>query len=368
MGLPVAEWDKRADMIVHEAEPYNAEPPLHGLAGKRLTAVESFYSRNHGPVPRLDPATWRLCVDGLVDQVLELSLEDLKDRFEARSLTATLQCAGNRRAGFLAVRDIPGEDPWRGGATSTARWTGVLLADVLAAAGLQGTAAHVEFAAPDFSDLADPPQPYAGSVPVGKAVSGAVLLAWGMNGQPLPALHGGPVRVVVPGWVGARSVKWVQRVTARTTPSDGYFQATAYRLLAADADADLSAAGPGTGVSLGPVALNTEVLEPADGASVPAGGTDVTGYAFAGDGRGVARVEVSADCGRTWIQAEVEDQDGPWSWQLWRARVVLDPGEVVLTARAWDTAGVAQPQHAEHLWNPKGYFNNSWPEVGVTVT
>ncbi len=362
----MASWGKRADMVVHEAEPYNAEPPLRALAGAPLTPVESFYSRNHGPVPQLESQTWRLRVDGLVGRVLELSLDELKDRFQARTVTATLQCAGNRRSGFLAVRDIPGEDPWRGGATSTARWTGAALADVLVAAGIQPTAAHVEFTAPDVSELADPPQPYAGSVPVAKATSPEVLLAWQMNGRPLPAVHGGPVRVVVPGWIGARSVKWLQRISARTEPSDGYFQATAYRLLPAEADP--SAAGPGTGLSLGPVALNSEILRPSDGASVPAGPTEVTGYAFAGDGRGVARVEVSADGGRTWSQADLDDQDGPWAWQLWRATLDLRPGPVTLTARAWDTTGAAQPEAAEHLWNPKGYINNSWPTAGITAT
>lgn len=362
----MAVWGKRMDMVVHEEEPYNAEPPLWGLAGDRLTPVGSFYSRNHGPVPTLDPVLWRLRVDGLVEQVLELSLAELKDRFEAQTLTATLQCAGNRRAGFLAVRAIPGEDPWRGGATSTARWTGVLLADVLAAAGLRATAAHVEFAASDVSELADPPQPYAGSVPVAKACAGAVLLAWGMNGQPLPAVHGAPVRVVVPGWIGARSVKWVDRITVRASPSDGYFQATAYRLLPADTDP--ATAGPGAGLSLGPIALNTEILDPPAGASMPAGSTQVSGYAFAGDGRGVARVEVSGDDGRTWVQADLDEQDGPWTWQLWQVGLDLDPGPVRLTARAWDTGGAAQPDSAEHLWNPKGYVNNSWARAEITVT
>ena len=175
--------------------------------------------------------------------------------------------------------------------------------------------------------------------------------------------------MVVPGWIGARSVKWVQRVTARTLPSDGYFQATVYRLLPADADADADSAtaGPGGGRSLGPVALNTEIRRPCAGASVPGGPTDVAGYAFAGDGRGVARVEVSADRGRTWAQADVDDQDGPWAWQLWQARMKLDPGPVTLTARAWDTACAAQPETAEHLWNPKGYVNNSWAHAEVTA-
>ena len=358
-------WGKRADMVVHEAEPYNAEPPLSALDGRMVTPVESFYSRNHGPVPDLDAGAWRLEVGGLVEQPLELSLAQLREGFAATTVTATLQCAGNRRAGFLPVRDIPGEHPWRGGVTSTATWIGIRLADVLAEAGLRDGAAHVEFTAPDVSQLADPPQPYAGSVPVAKACSGGVLLAWGMNGQPLPAVHGGPVRVVVPGWIGARSVKWVQRVTARAEPSPGYFQARAYRLLPADADPD--PAGPGAGLSLGPVALNCEILDPSDGASVRSGRGRVSGYAFAGDGRGVARVEVSADGGRSWVQAAVDVQDGPWSWQLWQAEVDLPPGVATLVARAWDTTGAAQPESPAHLWNPKGYVNNSWARAEITV-
>lgn len=358
----MAAWGKRADMVVHGAEPYNAEPPLSALAHAPLTPIEAFYTRNHGPVPELDPDTWRLRVGGLVDRALELSLDELTERFAPATVTATLQCAGNRRAGFLAVADVPGEDPWRGGATSTATWTGVRLADVLAAAGIRPAGAHVEFAAPDVCELPDRPEPYAGSVPVAKACAAEVLLAREMNGRPLPAVHGAPVRVVVPGWIGARSVKWVQRITVRAEPSAGHFQTTAYRLQPADADPSDE-----TGLSLGPVALNSEILRPADGAAVPAGPTEVTGYAFAGDGRGVARVEVSADGGRSWVQADVEDQDGPWSWQLWRTTVHLRPGPATVTARAWDTTGAAQPERPEHLWNPKGYLNNSWPSITLAA-
>jgi len=159
-----------------------------------LTPLESFYSRNHGPIPQLDSQTWRLRVDGQVEHVLELSLAELRERFTEQTLVATLQCAGNRRAGLIEVRDIPGEDAWGPCATSTAEWTGVRLADVLAAAGLRPEAVHVAFAAPDISQLADPPQPYGGSITAKKAQGGEVLLAWAINGQPLPAVHGAPVR------------------------------------------------------------------------------------------------------------------------------------------------------------------------------
>jgi sulfite oxidase len=357
-------WGKREDMVVHQIEPYNAEPPPCALADQVLTPLDTFYSRNHGPVPDLDPASWRLTVDGLVDSPLTLSLEDLRSRFPERTMTATLQCAGNRRADFMEFRDIPGEDPWGPGATSTARWSGAGLADVLAGAGLRPEAAHIAFAAPDVSDLADPPQPYGGSIPVAKATTDGVLLAWAMNDRPLPRVHGAPVRVVVPGWIGARSVKWLQRVTAQGQPSGNYFQATAYRLLPAEADP--ARAGPGDGISLGPVALNTAILRPGDGSRLLPGRTEITGYAYAGEDRRVVRVDVSLDEGRSWIQVDLDEQAGPWTWRHWRTTVHLGEGETVITARAWDTTAATQPESARHLWNPKGYANNSWSRVHVT--
>lgn len=359
-------WGKRGDMVVHEQDPYNAEPPRGALADDALTAADTFYVRNHGPVPDIDPAEWRLRVDGLVARPMELSLDDLKAGFARREVTATLQCAGNRRAGFNEVREVPGEDPWGPGATSTARWTGVALADVLAEAGLQPDAAHVALGAPDVSPLADPPQPYAGSVPTAKATAGDVLLVWDMNGAPLPRVHGGPLRAVVPGWIGARSVKWLHSITAQAEPSNAWFQATAYRILRPDADP--ATAGPGDGIPLGAVALNCDFLRPDDGARLPAGPTRLVGYAFAGQDRQVARVDVSADGGRTWTEADLGPSRGRWTWQHWQLTADLPRGENELLARAWDSTGALQPESPEHLWNPKGYANNSWARLRVTCT
>lgn len=355
-------WGKQSEMLVHEQEPYNAEPTRRALAGQVLTPLSAFYSRNHGTIPTIDPLAWRLRVDGMVDCPLELALSDLMERFEYREVVATLQCAGNRRSGLMKVRDIPGQ-PWGAGATSTARWGGVRLADVLAAAGLRPEASDIAFAAPDVAPEAKPPQAYGGSISAAKATAGEAILAWSMNGEPLPVAHGAPVRVVVPGHIGARSVKWVERITAQDQPSDNYFQATAYRLL--PADADLARIRPGDGVELSAVALNSEILEPDDQAVVPNGSTVVTGYAFAGDDRGVARVDVSVDGGRSWQQADLDEQISPWAWRLWRTTVELPPGDVEITARAWDTTAAVQPEHAESVWNPKGYINNAWPKVTV---
>ena len=356
-------WGKRGDMIVHESDPYNAEPPPSALVDEPVTPLDTFYSRNHGPIPEIDPDSYRLVVDGLVRDRLELSLTDLAERFEQRVIAATLQCAGNRRADLIEVRDIPGEDPWSVGATSSATWTGVSLADVLDAAGLDEQASYVAFEAPDVSEIPDPPQTYGGSLPREKALAAEVLLATAMNGEPLPRAHGAPVRVVVPGFIGARSVKWVQRITAQREASTNYFQHTAYRVLPPEADP--SAAGPGDGISLAAVSLTSAIVRPEHESRLSPGPVAVAGYALAGGGRSVTRVDVSQDGGRTWRQADLTGSPSPWVWRLWQATVELDEGSAEIVARAWDDAGMVQPERPETIWNPKGYNNTSWARITV---
>ncbi|CAA9478436.1 MAG: hypothetical protein AVDCRST_MAG45-2 [uncultured Solirubrobacterales bacterium] len=357
-------WGKRTDLVVHGEDPFNAEPPRAALADETVTSLDAFYVRNHGPIPEIDRSLWRLRVDGLVDGELELSLEQLKARFAEHELAATLQCAGNRRIGFLSVRDVPGEAPWGPCATGTAVWSGARLADVLAAAGMHDDAEHVAFLGADVSEEPDPAQPFGASIPRPKAIAAETLLAWSMNGEALPVVHGAPVRLVVPGYIGARSVKWVERITAQSEPSDNFFQAESYRLLAAEADPD--AIAPGEGVALGAVAVNADILSPDEGATVATGPLRVSGYAFAGDDRGVVRVDVSTDGGRSWRQADLLDQRSPWSWRLWATEVDVAAETTDVVARAWDSAAAAQPESAAHLWNPKGYVNNAWARVSVS--
>jgi sulfite oxidase len=354
----VNRYGKRADLVVHEESPFNAETGPAALAEGALTATDAFYVRGHGPVPEIDPAAWRLRVHGLVERELSLSLATLREAFREREVVATLQCAGNRRAGLMRIRDIPGEAPWGPGATGTATWTGVPLVDVLALAGPLDEAAHAGFAGADQCGE----ERFGGSIPLDKACRPEVLLAWGMNGEPLAPVHGAPVRVVVPGYIGARSVKWVERVEVRATPWDGYFQHVAYRLLPED-----GTPGPGAGMPLGLVALNADVLSPADGATVPAGPLEVRGYAFAGGERHVARVDVSLDGGASWAQAELLEDLGRWAWRHWRITVDLEPGEHHIVVRAWDSSAATQPEDEAALWNPKGYANNARPCVRVTA-
>jgi sulfite oxidase len=353
-------YGKRDDLVVHEQEPFNAETGLAALADGPLTATDAFYVRGHGPVPEIDPATWRLRVDGAVERVLELDLATLREAFREREVIATLQCAGNRRAGLSAIRDIPGEAPWGPGATGTATWTGVTLADVIGLAGPLEQAEHVGFDGADVCPEAHPVQRFGGSIPLDKACRPEVLLAWGMNGEPLAPVHGAPLRVVVPGYIGARSVKWLERIELRSAPWEGYFQHVVYRLVPEDATP-----GPGVGMPLGLVALNADVLSPADGETVAAGTVAVRGYAFAGGERHVARVDVSVDAGATWSQADLLDDLGRWAWRHWLITLDLAPGEHEIVVRAWDSSAATQPEDEAALWNPKGYVNNARPRVRV---
>ena len=249
------------------------------------------------------------------------------------------------------------------GATGTATWTGVALADVLALAGPLRDAAHVGFEGADLSPQAKPAQRFGGSIPLEKACRPEVLLAWAMNGEPLPVVHGAPLRVVVPGFIGARSVKWLTRIEVRSSPWQGYFQHVVYRLVPED-----QTPGPGVGMALGLIALNSEVLSPADGETVPAGPVEVGGYAFAGGERHVARVDVSLDGGASWSQAELLDDLGRWAWRHWRITLDLAPGEQEILVRAWDSSAATQPEDEAAPWNPKGYVNNARARVRVRAT
>jgi sulfite oxidase len=360
-------WGKRADFIVRARLPFNAEPPGEVLAGGAITALDTFYCRNHGAFPDVPPQQWRLTIGGMVDVPLTLTYEQLTNQFSAHSVVATLVCAGNRRAELLKVRPIPGKDPWAHGAISTAEWRGARLADILDAAGVRREdGLHVAFNAPDVAPEASPVQAYGSSIPLTKAMSEEVLLAWQMNSEPLPRIHGGPVRVVVPGYIGARSVKWVDRITVQPDPSENYFQALDYRILPPETDPDTAA--PGEGISLSSLALNCDILVPGDDAEVPTGPLTIHGWALAGDGRGIGRVDVSLDGGHTWRQADLQPATSRWAWRLWSFTVEAHSGPMTLSARAWDDTGVTQPESAAALWNPRGYANNAWAHVEVNVS
>ncbi len=358
-------FGKHPSTVVHDGQPFNAELPLVVLRRDFLTPGEFFFSRNHGSIPRVDPEGYRLAVGGLVDRPLSLSMEELRG-LPRREVTAVLQCAGNRRDGLMEVAEIPWETPWGAGAIGNARWAGVSLREVLSAAGVGNGARQAAFSGLDEVEGEDGSFNYGGSIPLEKALGPEVLLAYEMNGEPLPYEHGFPLRVVAPGYYGARSVKWLSAVTLLETPSDNHFQASEYKLFppnATEETADLS-----EGLMLGEMQVNAVICELGQGETASAGRVAVRGYAVAGGGRGVERVDVSADAGRTWIQAELgEGANEPWAWTFWEATIDLGPGEHRVVARAVDSSASTQPAAAEEVWNFKGYANNSWHGVGVVL-
>lgn len=346
-------------------DPWNGEPPPDLLVDSALTPAELFYVRNHAPMPEISAEDYRLSVGGRVRRELRLSFDDLRHDFPAVEVTATLQCAGNRRQELMDVRPIPGEEPWGISALGNARWRGVPLAAVLEAAGVDEGGEHVGFLGLDRIEKGGEAFGFGGSIPLTKALSPAgAVLAWEMNGSPLPPEHGFPLRVVVPGYIGARSVKWLGEIEVRETPSDNHYQRRAYKLFPPHVgpdDADWE-----RGSMLGELSVTSAICAPADGAEVPAGRVTVRGYALAGSERTVERVEVSADGGARWTVAEHEGAPAG-TWSLWRAEVELSPGEHELVCRAWDSSANTQPEDPAALWNFKGYMNTAWHRLRLVV-
>jgi len=223
---------KSADFVFHQKEPPNGGPPLYRLIEEFVTSESDFFLRTHGDIPELDHSAYRLTVAGMLSKKYEFSLSDLSELFSAKEVTATLQCAGNRRCSASAVKTVQNEVAWGNDAISTAVWTGCSLVDLLHFVGCIGQAKHVEFIGSDSCQKEGTKTKFGGSIPVSRALAGDVLLAWGMNGRPLTPEHGAPLRAIVPGYIGARSVKWLQAINPLVTPSNNLFHAHAYRLFA----------------------------------------------------------------------------------------------------------------------------------------
>jgi len=330
-----------------------------------ITPVARFFTRSHAPIPAIDPATWRLEVAGLVHRASHFSLDELVGEFPKRTLDATLVCAGLRRAEFLSLGPLPGELPWGPEPVSTGSWTGVALRDVLRAAGLGAEARYVEFTGLDRVDREGRHFGFGGSIDLDKAIGGEVLLATQLNGAPLPPMHGFPLRAIVPGWIGARSVKWLGRIALLAEPSENYFQSRAYRTqreIDPEKPRDVSSGDP-----LGEVPLNAIIVEPAEGTTVAAGWVTVRGWAMGSANRPLVSVEVSPNGGRDWNTARITVPGTAWTWSFWEATMSLEPDSHILTVRATDSAGVTQPAEVSETWNVKGYANNAWHRVTLVA-
>ena len=336
-------------------DPPNAEAPVEALVEHLRTPPDLLYVRTHGTTPEPDPAAYRLVVDGLVGRELSLSLGDL-GALPRAEVEAVLCCAGNRRTEMHALAPTPGEEPWGAGALGSGVWSGVRLRDVLEAAGVREGAAHVAFESLDVCEKDGVAFPYGASIPLTKALAPETLLANRYAGEPLAPNHGAPLRALVPGVIGARSVKWLGRVTVQAEESDNHFQRRAYKVFPpevekADADWDAEPA-------LEALPLNSVIAVPAAGAQPSPGRVTVRGYAYTGGALEVERVEVSTDGGATWAEAALEG-DARWAWRLWRLETHLAPGAYEVVVRAFDGER-EQPASVTETWNVKGYFHNAW--------
>jgi len=332
------------DCRLHSKVPLRREPSLDRLAAEDVTPVEDFFVACPEVVPRLEADTHSVEISGLVERPLTLRSGDLPVLFPQVDATVTLLAAGHRRDELQQIRPIPGATPWGAGAVGTAIWTGVPLGSVLKAAGVLDGAHHVLLVGADGGRTA--------AIPLELALGPDVLLAYGMNGQPLPPEHGFPLRAIVPGSVAERSVKWLIKVAVESGEPD----LGDVRVAPLDDSGD--------GFPVGEQSITSIICAPLDGAELPAGPTAIEGFALAGGRRAVTRIDVSVDQGSTWSTAAVES--GPsGAWRRWRAELDLGVGPHEIVARAWDSAANTQPEDPASLWNPGGYMNNAWHRVRI---
>lgn len=346
-----AERPAPAPLVVVRHAPFNAECAPAALT-REVTPSASVYVRSNFDVPTLSHDDHRIVVGGAVLAPIEITAGELR-RLPHTTATVTMECAGNDRA---AMRPLPSGEPWGRGAVSTAVWTGVPLRHVLERAGLADEAVEVLVEGADRGTVDDAPTavPFARSLPVTEAVRGDVLLATEMNGEPLTAAHGAPVRLVVPGWYGMASVKWVARIEVLARPFDGRFQTRRYVYDDADGVRPVTR-----------MRVKSIITSPSAGEVDFASRITVGGWAWSGDGA-ITRVEVSAGGGEAWCDARLFAPASPHAWTRWELDwPVSRRGRYALRCRAHDAAGQVQPDSVP--WNRLGYGNNAVQPVLVDV-
>jgi DMSO/TMAO reductase YedYZ molybdopterin-dependent catalytic subunit len=344
-----------AGLLVHRAHPLNCETSIPGLIGGVVMPNAHFYVRNHFQIPILDPSTWRLVVGGLVERPLNFGLRDLYN-MPSQTQVVTIECAGNGRSRF----DPPTEgEKWKLGAVSTAEWTGVPLVEVLDRAGLKADAREVVLRGADAGTVHSGSHRirYERSLRIEDARGSEALLAYAMNGEALPIQHGYPLRVIVPGWYGMTSVKWLTEIEAIADAFDGHFQAAAYHY-------EWEREGRSIREPVTLQRVRSLIVEPKAGEEVGRGEFTIRGVAWSGAAP-IARVEVSIDGGPS-QEARLVGERKRHSWQWWELSTHADrPGATAIRARATDLAGRTQPDEAE--WNRLGYGNNAIQEATVQV-
>ncbi|KAJ1651127.1 hypothetical protein IWQ61_008233 [Dispira simplex] len=384
---PMETRDRKV-LLVRNETPFNAEPTLPRLIEHLITPIPRFFKRNHGPIPQLNPAEYTLTVRVVDGPTKVWTVRDLQTQFPQHQVMAAVQCAGNRRDGLNGVKPVKGVI-WGPGTISNAVWSGVRLRDVLLASGegifSEESGARYATWHADFQayGLCEEAPCYASSVPVATVLDPTqdVLLALGMNGETLSADHGYPCRVVVPGVIGARSVKWLKQITVQPEESTSVFQKRDYKILPPEANAHNLGQFWDKVSALQTMNVQSVICYPTPDTWVPPGRCILAGYAISGGGVRIDRVDVSVDNGQTWKLAVLERplssiaaranpklRDLPttkhWAWTRWTCTVDKIPLDAVLVCRAWDANGNTQPEHP--VWNYRGVMNNSWFRVDLS--
>jgi len=352
--------DKAGAMQWHSERPLTGSVPAHEHDFD-ATPNDRMFVRNNLLTPAIDINTHRLTIKGLVDKELSWSVFELAKAFPTVNIQGMLECAGSGRAGFSPTAS---GTPWlTTGGMGCPKWGGVRLADVLKAAGLKAGAAHVAGQGGDPGMVATA-APVIRSIPLAKAMEPNTLIAWAMNDQPLPHVHGHPLRLVVPGWVGSASTKWLHTLTVLDAPFKGPFMNSSYVMPRYPVEPGQKMGADTVSTQAWPV--KSIITSPAPNARFKTGARiPVRGRAWVGEGA-IDRVEISTDEGKTWQRAQLAAPGDKYAWRTFTFSLEpKTPGYTTVLARAWDDRGNAQP--AVSTWNPLGYFWNGWHRVGVVV-
>ncbi|HEX5082285.1 MAG TPA: molybdopterin-dependent oxidoreductase [Blastocatellia bacterium] len=344
-------------LIVRSIRPEDLETPI-SLLNTWITPNNLFYVRHHLYAANVDVNEWKLTVGGEVQNPITLTLDELK-RLPKHTVTVTLECAGNGRA--FSVPPVPGIQ-WERGAVGTARFVGARLTDVLNKAGVKPSGQYVAFNGAD-KPMGKMPD-FIRNVPIKKALDPDTILAYEMNGEAIPILHGFPLRLIVPGWEGAYSVKWVTDIQVIDKEFDGFFVKTAYRFPNRPAPPG-AAVDPKDMAPLTGLVVKSFINSPIDGATVAPGPVRLSGFAWAGESN-ILKVDVSMDNGSSWRPAKLGRERERYAWQSFEYEFnITKPGSYFLMSRATDDKGRVQP--IVPIWNPGGYLWNVIDKVRIDV-
>jgi DMSO/TMAO reductase YedYZ molybdopterin-dependent catalytic subunit len=366
--IPIALADSdllagKEGLVLLNDRPINAETPPHFL-DEPITSNERFFVRNNGGMPGDTSAEgWELTIDGLVETPLKLTIADLKDQFEVVKLALVIECAGNGRYFF---HPPPGGNQWTYGAVGCAYFTGVRLHDVLKKAAVKPGVVYTAHEGADPHLSGDPSKlPISRGLPIEKAMAEDVLIAFDMNDAEMPVLNGRPLRLVVSGWPGSCSQKWLTRIWLRDVVHDGpKMGGTSYRVPRYPTE-------PGQEVPkedfkiIERLPVKSLITNPATKTDVSGKSVEVRGHAWSGD-RTIKAVDISIDFGVTWMPTDLAEPVNFGAWQNWKKTVSFPKaGYYEIWSRATDSDGAAQPE--DIAWNPKGYLNNAMHRVAVNV-